>query len=141
MRRDPRVLLTDIDQAGADIQLFIDGMDSAAYSSDARTQAAVERKFEIIGEVINRLNADHPDLAGRIPEMRRIIDFRNYLAHGYDHVAPRLVWLYATSSLPELRHVVQTLLAEIKSPDIDTQVSISRSDRAPGNNQESAGND
>ena len=117
MRRDARVLLTDIDQAGADIEAFTDGMDRAAYTADARTQAAVERKFEIIGEAVNRLHADHPDLARRIPDMRRIIDFRNYLAHGYDHVAPRLVWLYATGNLPELRSVVRTLLAELGTRD------------------------
>ena len=117
MRRDARVLLTDIDQAGADIQSFIDGMDVTAYAADTRTQAAVERKFEIIGEAVNRLHADHAELANRIPGMRRIIDFRNYLAHGYDHVAPRLVWLYATSNLSELRSVVQALLAELGAPD------------------------
>ena len=117
MRRDARVLLTDSDQAGADIRLFTDGMDSTAYAADARTQAAVERKFEIIGEAVNRLHADHPDLASKIPEMRRLIDFRNYLAHGYDHVAPRLVWLYASSHLSELRRVVQALLAEMGAPD------------------------
>ena len=71
MRRDARVLLTDIDQAGADIEIFTDGMDSAAFAADARKQAAVERKFEIIGEVVNRLHKDHPELARRIPEMRR----------------------------------------------------------------------
>lgn len=86
MQRDPRVLLTDIDQAGADIQAFIESMSSSAYTADARTQAAVEREFEIIGEAINRLHADHHDLAHRIPAMRRIIDSRNFLAHGYDHV-------------------------------------------------------
>lgn len=112
MRRDARVLLTDIDQAGADIQSFTADMDSRAYAADRKTQAAVERKFEIIGEAVNRLHADHPELASRIPEMRRIIDFRNYLAHGYDEVTPRLVWLYATGNLPELRSVVQALLAE-----------------------------
>lgn len=100
MRRDARVLLTDIDQAGADIQSFTDGMDGAAYAADSRTQAAVERKFEIIGEAVNRLHANHPDLARRIPDMRRIIDFRNYLVHGYDHVAPRLVWRYVLKNLP-----------------------------------------
>ncbi len=117
MRRDARVLLTDIKQASADIQSFTDGMDSAAYSADSLTQAAVERKFEIIGEAVNRLHINHPNLATRIPEMRRIIDFRNYLAHGYDHVAPRLVWLYATSSLLELNDAVQMLLTEMETPD------------------------
>ena len=45
--------------------------------------------------------------------MRRITDFRNCLRHGYDHIAPRLVRLYATRNLSELRGVVQALLAEL----------------------------
>ena len=49
------MLLADIDQAGADIERFIEGMDSGAYASDALTQAAVERKFEIIGEALARI--------------------------------------------------------------------------------------
>ena len=113
MRRDPRILLTDIEQAGADIEIFTAGMDSDAFAADARTRAAVERKFEIIGEAVNRLHKDHPELANRIPDMRRIVDFRNFLAHGYDDVAPRLVWLYASRSLPQLRDVVQALLADL----------------------------
>ena len=113
MRRDPRVLLTDIDQAAANIERFTDGMDAQAFAVDARTQGAVERKFEIIGEALNRLHKDHPDVAERIPGMRQIIDFRNLLSHGYDHVAPSRVWGYAKSGLPELRGVVRTLLSEL----------------------------
>ena len=113
MRRDARVLLTDIEQAGADIEVFTAGMDSDPIAANMRTRAAVERKFEIIGEAVIRLHKDHPELAMRIPEMRRIVDFRNFLAHGYDDVASRLVWLYASSSLPKLLDVVQALLAEL----------------------------
>ena len=116
MRRDARVLWTDIEQAGADIKIFTAGMDSAAFAADVRTRAAVERTLEIFGEAVNRLHKDHPELAGRICAMRRIVDFRNFLAHGYDDVAPRLVWLYASSSLPQLRDVVQALLADLDPP-------------------------
>ena len=52
MHPDPRVLLADVDPAGADIERFIDGMDRESYVGDARTQAAVERKFEIIREAL-----------------------------------------------------------------------------------------
>ncbi len=117
MRRDPRVLLTDIDQAGADIEHFIEGMESEGYAADARTQGAVERKFEIIGEALNRLHKEHPDLAARIPETRRIIDFRNLLAHGYDHVTPSRVWAIAKNDLPQLRKIVQVLLTELELPE------------------------
>ena len=49
MQRDSRVLLADVAQAAEHILHFTEGMDLEAYIADARTQAAVERKFEIIG--------------------------------------------------------------------------------------------
>ena len=58
MRPDPRILLADADRAAADIVRFTGGMNREAYVGDARTQAAVERKFEIIGEALNRLYRD-----------------------------------------------------------------------------------
>ena len=117
MRPDPRVLLADIDQAGADIGRFTEGMDSGAYASDTLTQAAVERKFKIIGEALNRLQKIHPELAERIPRLRRIIDFRNLLIHGYASVMPERVWDYAKNHLPQLCRIVQALLAELGSPE------------------------
>lgn len=113
MRRDPRVLLADVDRAGADIERFIDGLDSVAYVGDKRTQAAVERKFEIIGEALNRLHKAHPELASRVPRLRQIIDFRNLLIHGYASVMPIRVWDYAANHLPQLRQTVQLLLNEL----------------------------
>ena len=88
MNRDPRVLLADVERAGADIQSFTAGMECATYLRDGMTQAAVERKFEIIGEALNRLHQAHPVLAAKISDLRRIIDFRDLLAHGYHRVAP-----------------------------------------------------
>ena len=117
MRRDPRVLLADIDRAGADIGRFTAGMDSSVYAGDALTQAAVERKFEIIGEALNRLQKAHPELAERVPRLRRIIDFRNLLIHGYASVLPERVWDYAENHLPQLRQIVQALLAELGPPE------------------------
>ena len=113
MHRDPRVLLADVARAGADIQSFTEGMDRATYLRDGMTQAAVERKFEIIGEALNRLHHAHPELAERIVDLRRIIDFRNLLAHGYHRVAPENVWDYALNDLPDLLRIVKALLAEL----------------------------
>ena len=117
MPPDPRVLLADIDRASEEIERFTEGMNGAAYAGDALTQAAVERKFEIIGEALNRLQKAHPELAERIPRHRRIIDFRNLLIHGYASVTPERVWDYAENHLPRLRQVVQSLLAELGAPE------------------------
>ncbi|MCC7300443.1 MAG: DUF86 domain-containing protein [Verrucomicrobia bacterium] len=63
-----------------------------AYQTDRKTQAAVERKFEIIGEALNRIHNADQELLERIRDYRSIISFRNILAHGYDSVEDRVVW-------------------------------------------------
>ena len=113
MRFDARVLLADVENAAADIERYLDGFDSIAYTNDDEKQAAVERKFEIIGEAPNRLRDVDPELSQRIPQLRRIIDFRNLLSHGYDRVMPERVWTYATNNLPELRRIVQALITKL----------------------------
>ncbi|MDE0480053.1 MAG: DUF86 domain-containing protein [Gammaproteobacteria bacterium] len=107
--------MADIDQAGADIESFVEGMDTEAYAVNVLVQAAVERKFEIIGEAVNRLSKLHPDLAERIPQVRKIVNFRNVLAHGYDHVVPELVWDYAQNHLPQLRETVRSMISDLES--------------------------
>ena len=118
MRPDPRVLLADADRAGADIERFVAGMSRGTYIEDERTQAAVERKFAIIGEALNRLHHTHPEIAAQIPPLREIVSFRNLLIHGYAAVRPDRVWDYAEHDLPELRKLVQALLAELETPNV-----------------------
>jgi len=50
----------DIREAVLDIQNFTDGMDFERYCEDPKTRAAVERKFEIIGESCMRLRERDP---------------------------------------------------------------------------------
>ena len=88
MQHDPRCPLADVDRAAADIARFVRGMDASAYAGDALVQAAVERKLGIVGEALNRLHNDHPGVAARIPRLRRIVDFRNFLIDAYDRVEP-----------------------------------------------------
>ncbi len=107
----------DDGRAGADIQRFIEGMDRVTYVGDARTQAAVERKFKFIGEALNRLHQTHPEIADRSPPLREVAGFRNLLIHGYAIMIPEAVWDYAENDLPELRRMVQALLAEMAPPE------------------------
>ena len=113
MPPDPRVLLADIERGAADIAQFTEDMNRETYVGDARTQAAVERKFEIIGEALNRLHQNCPEVAQRIPPLREVVSFRNLLIHGYSIVIPDRVWDYSQNDLPELHQTVQQLLAEL----------------------------
>jgi uncharacterized protein with HEPN domain len=67
----------------------------------------VERQFEIIGEALNQLSRVAPEMADRIPELPRIVAFRNLLIHGYAAVDHGLVWRTIEEKLPGLRDAVQ----------------------------------
>ncbi|MEZ5605640.1 MAG: HepT-like ribonuclease domain-containing protein [Burkholderiaceae bacterium] len=94
------------------IVTFTRGMDAAAYSANEMAQAAVERKFEIIGEALNQLARLDGSVAARIPDVPQVVAFRNQLIHGYASVRPETVWNIAQTALPSLLLAVQALLDE-----------------------------
>jgi uncharacterized protein with HEPN domain len=114
MQRDPRALLWDAREAAHSIQSFLAGMDAAGYADNGMAQAAVERKFEIIGEALNQLAKLDGAMAARIPDLPQVMAFRNQLIHGYASVKVSTVWNIAQSSLPQLLNAVQALLEELQ---------------------------
>lgn len=73
-------------------------------------KSAVERQFEIVGEALNALSKIAPEMAEALPELPRIVAFRNVLIHGYATVDDRLVWGVVEGKLPLLRDAVARLL-------------------------------
>ena len=55
-------------------------------SPTGMAQAAVERKFEIIGEALNQLAKLDGAMAARIPDLPQVVAFRNQLIHGYANI-------------------------------------------------------
>ena len=112
MQRDPRAFLWDVRESALSIQAFTQGMDAAGYAANAMVQAAVERKFEIMGEALKQLSRLDAALASRVPQMGQIIAIRNQLIHGYAKVNTLTVWGVVQTSLPELLACVRSLLTE-----------------------------
>lgn len=92
------------------MQTFTTGLDVTAYQNNELVQAAVERKFEVIGEALNQLSKLDAAMAAQLPDLPQIVAFRNQLIHGYATVNPSTVWTIAQQSLPGLITVVQALL-------------------------------
>jgi len=113
MQRDPRAYLWDVRESALSIQSFVAGLDMATYADNAMAQAAVERKFEIIGEALNQLSKLDPAMAARIPDLPQVVAFRNQLIHGYASVNVSTVWNIAQNALPALLESVQALLKEL----------------------------
>lgn len=75
---------------------------------DKKTQDAVIRKMEIIGEASNHLTQDVQKMAPRVP-WRHIVDMRNKLLHEYFDVDLEIVWHTIKKDLPKFEVALQKL--------------------------------
>lgn len=91
----------DIIEASEKAQAFIEGMNFQDFLSDDRTNYAVVRCLEIVGEAAGRVPAtirlEYPEIP-----WRKMINTRNILIHNYDKVKLDLVWDTVTDELPHL---------------------------------------
>jgi len=104
--------LQDVRTAAEWIVRFTHGRTELDFGADEMLRSAVERKFEIIGEALNRLRRDAPATADKITAVQRIIGFRNVLIHGYDRLDNEISWDAVETKLPVLRKEVDSLLAD-----------------------------
>jgi uncharacterized protein with HEPN domain len=80
------------------------------YLADDVLRWAVERQFTIIGEAFAALRRIEPELGSSIPDLSRIIAFRNVLIYGYAGVDDTLVWGVIERNLDVLRSSLSSLL-------------------------------
>ncbi len=110
MARDPLKYLEDIRLAAEDVFQFTRGRTLHDYQHDPMLKAAVERKFEIMGEAICQLDEFRPDWVEQISEHPQIIGFRNRLIHGYFNLNDASVWTVVEVKLAVLVREVEALL-------------------------------
>lgn len=101
MRHEIKSALSDALSAGEDIQRFTSRMYGPDYfERDGMTQAAVERKFEIIGEALSRVRRADPNAIGFYYE--RFINFGDTISHNVEAVDNRTIWQTVEYELPIL---------------------------------------
>lgn len=108
MEPDIKTWLQDIADAIDEIESFIPVKDFLVFQNDLKTKRAVERNIEIIGEAVNRIIKEEPDIS--ISASRRIIDTRNRIIHGYDTVSEEIIWGIVVKDFPILKQEVKKLL-------------------------------
>jgi uncharacterized protein with HEPN domain len=99
--RDWRLYWGDIHDAVAKIMRFTAGMDQTKFLSDELTRDAVLRNLEVIGEAAKHIPPDirakHGDL-----DWKRIIGFRDIVAHAYFGIDDDILWNIVSVKVPEL---------------------------------------
>lgn len=109
MEDEVKTWLVDIKQAIAEINDFLPNKkDFYSFQKDIKTKRAIERNVEIIGEAANRILKKQPDIL--ITDIKKIIDTRNRIIHGYDSVSDDIIWAIVVKHLPRLEEEVIFLL-------------------------------
>lgn len=110
MGNEIKTWLYDMLNAILEIEGFFSNgpMDFHNYQSDIRTKRAVERNLEIIGEAMNRILTQNPNIS--ISNSRKIVAVRNIIIHGYDKVSDEVIWGIIINHIPTLKKEVESLL-------------------------------
>ena len=109
MMRDIRQHFIDILDSIDKIHTFLEGHDLKSFSGDEKTQYAVVRGLEIIGEAAARISEATRARNPTIP-WPQMIGMRNRLVHVYFDVDRDLVWDTVTLDLPVLTEELKKIL-------------------------------
>ena len=118
-----RDMLTAVDKVGR----YTRGMDAASFAADEVIVDAVIRNLEVLGEAARNVPGEVRDAHPEIP-WKRMVGFRNIVAHVYFGVDLENVWKIVSENVPPVRPALEGLLEELereeRAPD-----GRSRSDR------------
>ena len=78
------------------------------YQNNPILKRAVERNLEIIGEAINRILKEDPDIA--ISSSKSIVGLRNQIIHSYDNISDEYIWSVIAKHLPILKMEIEALI-------------------------------
>ncbi len=109
MPRDHKQQLDDILQAINFIREYVKDMDYKAFEADRKTQDAVIRNLEVIGEAARTVPEEVRDKAAEI-QWNKIIALRNILIHEYFGVNLKILWDVIQNKLNAMESTCQELL-------------------------------
>ena len=108
MKKDPRVYLAQILERIDRVREYT-SEGKAAFFTDPRTQDAVIRNFEVIGEAAKRIPDEYRKQHTTIP-WRELSGFRDVLIHQYEGVSIAEVWQIVEKNLDPLKRAIMAIL-------------------------------
>ena len=111
MSRHYRLRLLDITDAIDRIVSYTEGLNYHSFLEDIKTQDAVTRNIEIIGEASRSLPEDFRQVNSTVP-WQEIIGMRNVIVHAYFGILPDVVWDIIKNELAPLKEKITQLLAD-----------------------------
>lgn len=106
--RTPSELIEDIIEAINRIMTYIDNLTYNEFLNDLKTQDAIVRNIEIIGEAVKKIPHHIRQKYPRIP-WKEIAGTRDKLIHDYFGVNFDIVWAIIKNDLPKLKKQLESM--------------------------------
>ncbi len=125
MMKDPRIYLAQIlERIERILEFTAEGKE--AFFADVRTQDAVIRNFEVMGEAIKRIPEDYRAAHPAIP-WRELAGLRDVLIHQYEGVSLQEIWRMVEKDLNPLRQAIAAILPPLE----ELEREIAGADKPP----------
>jgi len=111
MHRTSLHFLDDIKEAAGKIRKYTTGMTYEEFLADEKTQDAVIRNFEVIGEATKNLPTELRNRYSAV-EWRQVAGLRDVMAHGYYRIDRQIVWEIVTEKIPGFRKDILKIIRE-----------------------------
>ncbi|MCP4401302.1 MAG: DUF86 domain-containing protein [bacterium] len=115
-----QAFLKDIGEAIRRIQEYTENLEYETFLADTKTQDAVVRNLEIIGEATKQLSESIRQQAPHIP-WRNIARMRDKLIHHYFGVNLDIVWQVIHDDLTELLTAIYRILPPRECADVSPE--------------------
>ena len=110
--RDIRTYLEDILRAIANVEQYTGNMTFEQFSADNKTQDAVVRNLEIVGEAVKRIPSSMRTAYPGI-EWRPAAAMRDFLIHEYPEIDTQTVWNTVKVDFPPFKDGIVRCLREL----------------------------
>ncbi len=107
-KRDPVLLVEDMLASVRKIEVYIAGLDHAAFLADEKTIDAVVRNLEVLGEAAKQLPEDFTSRHTSIP-WNQIAGLRNRIVHDYFGLDLEIIWQIVHRDLQPLKALLAAL--------------------------------
>lgn len=108
MQKD-NALLLDILQSAEIARKHLDEFVFEDFENDIKTQDAVIRRLEIIGEASSKISIETQNTYSDLP-WQKMKGMRNFLIHEYDDIDLKIVWDTVFNNLPPLISELKKIL-------------------------------
>ena len=113
-KRGDLEFLNDIQEAIKRVENYTKNVSYTSFAQDTKTQDAVVRNIEIMGEAVKNLSDNLKKKSEQIP-WKKLAGIRERVIHSYFGVNYDIIWASAKKDLKEVSSEINILLQKLKN--------------------------